>query len=167
MRTTKLAVIAVLGAVGTAALPATAGAAKAVNKAPFTELLVGARLSTTGPRYEDVYRVKESPDGGGAAIQDAVLKGSSYPVAATDRLIAFFRNGAQTTSDTFTYGPPSVDGIGAISGDGTCIFGSGAHLKQTCTFTIKGNYNLNTSVVNLTLSGTYTRPATKTTTTRK
>jgi hypothetical protein len=167
MRTTKLAVIAILGAVGTACLPATAGAAKAINKRPFTEVLVGARLSTTGSRYEDVYRVKSSPDGGGAAIQDGELNGSSYPVSAQDRLIAFFRNGAQTTSDTYTIGPPSTDGIGAISGNGTCIFGSGGHLKQTCTFTIKGDYDLNTSVVNLTLSGTYTRPATKTPATAK
>jgi hypothetical protein len=162
MRIARLTAIAILGLLGGAVLPASAGAAKAINKRQFTEVLVGARVSTAGVRYEDVFRVKSSPDGGGAAIEDAALKGTSYPAAAQDRLIAFFRNGAQTTSDTFTLGTPSTDGIGAITGSGTCIFGSVSHLNETCTFTIKGNYDLNTSVVNLTLSGTYSRPATKT-----
>jgi hypothetical protein len=161
MRTRRLTAAAIFTTMLAAWLPASAGAAKGAFKKHFTEVLVGSRISTSGSRYENVYRVKQSPDGGGAAIQDAALQGSSYPVHAHDRMIAFFRNGGQTTSDTFIVGTPSTSGIGAISGNGTCLFGSGAHVKETCTFTIKGSYDLNTSVTNLVLSGTYTRPATK------
>ncbi|MGI8712254.1 MAG: hypothetical protein ACR2NR_03545 [Solirubrobacteraceae bacterium] len=157
MRKLPLTAIAILGLMGTASMSASAATTKTQER-HFTEVLVGARVSTTGSRYENVYRVKESPDAGGAAIQDAALKGSSYPVGAQDTMIAFFRDGAQTTSDTYTLGPPSTSGIGAISGNGTCIHGSGIHVKETCTFTIKGNYNLTTSVTQLTLTGTYTRP---------
>lgn len=161
MRTRRLSAAAIFLAMLAMAWPAGAGAAKGAFKRHFTEILVGARISTSGSRYEDVYRVKQSPDGGGAAIQDAALHGTTYPVHAQDRMIAFFRDGAQTTADTFTIQPPSTSGIGAITGNGTCLFGSGAHVKETCTFTITGSYDLDSSVTKLVLHGTYTRPATK------
>ena len=38
----------------------------------FTEVESGTRLSTNGNKYEDVYKVKSSPDGLGTAIRDPV-----------------------------------------------------------------------------------------------
>lgn len=125
----------------------------------FTEVVVGARLSTSGARFENVYRVKSSPDGGGAVIQDGALDGTTYPVNAHDGAITFFRDGARTTKDTFTLGVPNTSGIGTITGKGMCTGGLGFHKTESCTYTIKGSYDLATSVVKLKMTGTDTRAA--------
>jgi hypothetical protein len=126
----------------------------------FTEVVSGVRLSTSaGRRFEDVYRVKHSPDGGGAVIQDGQLDGSTYPVSGHDGTISFFRNGARTTRDTFTLGVPDIDGIGSVSGKGICTGGTGFHKFETCTYTFKGSYDATTGLMAFTMIGTDTRAA--------
>jgi hypothetical protein len=146
-------------ALGACGLPASAATVKGKRtERNFTEIVVGARISTSsGSRFEDVYRVKRSPDGGGGVIQDGQLEGSTFPVNGHDGTITFFRDGARTTKDTFTLGVPGIDGIGTITGKGICTGGTGFHKFETCTYTFRGTYDLNTSVTRITMTGTDTR----------
>ncbi|MBV9816817.1 MAG: hypothetical protein JOZ07_00545 [Solirubrobacterales bacterium] len=150
--------IAVTSAVaaGAVALPAGAATNKRGERS-FTERLSGTRLSSSGNRFEDLFRIKRSLDGGGAAIYDVQLNGTTYPVSAEGSMIAFFRDGARNTRDTFKLLAPGTDGIGSIAGNGTCVGGTGLHKFETCTYRIKGNYNVVTGVTFMTLTGTDTR----------
>src|SRR5665213_280830 len=123
MRKVLIGAIAGASVLAGSALSASA-ATKTTKTRHFSEHVVGVRLSMAGSRYEDVYRVETSPDRGGAMIQDASLNGSTYPVSGHDTTIRFFRDGAQTTKDSFTLTPPSTDGTGTITGRGTCTGGS-------------------------------------------
>ena len=89
--------------------------------------------------------------------QDGVLLGSTYPVTGNDTMKLFYADGVQRMSDTFTRGAPHTDGIGEITGKGTCTTGSGLHKGEKCTYTITGTYDLNTGVTKLRLAGTFTR----------
>ena len=144
--------VAALGVSGVAA-----AAGKAPHKRSFTAVAVGAQISASGNRFETVYRVIRSPDGGGAGIQDGVLLGSTYPVTGNDAMKVFYADGVQRMSDTFTRSAPHTDGIGAITGKGTCTTGSGIHDGEKCTYTITGTYDLNTGVTKLRFAGTFTR----------
>ena len=48
-----------------------AAAGKAPHKRSFTAVAVGAQISASGNRFETVYRVIRSPDGGGAGYRTA------------------------------------------------------------------------------------------------
>lgn len=148
---------AMAAAAGLGGSAVASGAGKPPHKRAFTAVVVGARISASGNRFENIYRVKRSPDGGGAAIQDGVLLGSTYPVAGNDTMKLFYADGVQHTSDTFTLAAPHIDGLGAITGKGTCTTGSAMHQGETCTYTFTGTYDLNTGVTMLHLSGTFTR----------
>jgi hypothetical protein len=157
MRRASLIGVAVAVAIGVA-VPAVAPAAgKARHKRRFSATAVGAQISSNGNRFETVYRVIRSPDGGGAAIQDGVLLGTTYPVTGNDTIKLFYADGVQRMSDSFTRGAPHTDGVGAITGKGTCTTGSGLHKGETCTYTITGTYDLNTGVTKLRFAGTLTR----------
>lgn len=149
-----VALAAAAGLVVPAAAPA---AGKAPHKRSFTAVAVGAQLSTNGNRFETVYRVIRSPDGGGAGMQDGVLLGTTYPVTGNDAMKLFYADGVQRMSDTFTRGAPHTDGVGDITGKGTCTTGSGLHKDEKCTYTITGTYDLNTGVTKLRFAGTFTR----------
>jgi hypothetical protein len=159
MRKALVTTVGIIGlAVGGSCLSASAATVKGKRtERNFTEVAVGARISTSASRFENVYRVKQSPDGGGGVIQDGQLEGSTFPVNGLDGTITFFRDGARTTKDTFTLGVPGTDGIGAIAGKGICTGGTGFHKFETCTYTFKGTYDLNTSVTRITMTGTDTR----------
>jgi hypothetical protein len=161
MRQALCAATAAAAAISMAAAPgvsdAAAGSGKQPRSRPFTTIAVGATISTTASRFEKVYRVKRSPDGGGGAIQDGALAGTTFPVSGHDTMELFFRNGLQMTADTFTLGAPAVDGVGAIAGTGHCTHGTGAHKGETCSFKISGTYNLQTTVTMLRFAGTFTR----------
>jgi hypothetical protein len=161
MRRAFAAAIGVIGLVIATGFSAFAGAAapppKPATKRPFSETNVGAMISVNGSRFESVYRVKRSPDGGGAAIQDGTLTGTTYPVNGTDTVRTYFADGVRLTRDTFTLGPPHTDGIGAITGSGKCVGGTGVHESEKCTYTFAGTYDLATTVVKVTLTGTDTR----------
>jgi hypothetical protein len=148
---------AVAAAAGLGGSAGALGAGKPPHKRAFTAVVVGARLSTSGNRFENVYRVIRSPDGGGAAIQDGVLLGSTYPVTGNDNMKLFYTDGVQRVSDTFTLAAPHTDGVGAITGKGTCTTGSGMHQGEKCTYAITGTYDLNTGVTMLHFAGTFTR----------
>jgi hypothetical protein len=138
--------------------PTAAGAAGTPrHKRSFTAVAVGAQISANGNRFETVYRVIRSPDGGGAGMQDGVLLGSTYPVTGTDTMKLFYADGVQRTSDSFTREAPHTDGIGEITGKGTCTTGSGLHEGEQCTYSITGTYDLNTGVTKLRFAGTFTR----------
>jgi hypothetical protein len=161
MRKALVATVGVIGlALGGSCLSASAATVKGKRiERSFTEVAVGARISVSGSRFENVYRVKQSPDGGGGVIQDGQLEGSTFPVNGHDGTITFFRDGARTTKDTFTLGVPGTDGIGTITGKGICTGGTGFHKFETCTYAFKGTYDLNTSVTRITITGTDTRAA--------
>jgi hypothetical protein len=156
MRRTSIIGVAVTAAVAVGVSGA-AAAGKPRHKRSFTAVAVGAQISANGNRFETVYRVIRSPDGGGAGMQDGVLLGSTYPVTGNDAMKLFYADGVQRTSDTFTRGTPRTDGIGEISGKGTCTTGSGLHRGEKCTYTITGSYDLNTGVTKLRFAGTFTR----------
>jgi hypothetical protein len=166
MRTTPLIIggSALLLAAGAAALPAAAGAA-APAKHTFQIVEVGARLSADQLRFEDSFRVKKSPWGEGSLIRDGALTSTTFPSNGTATSKFFFRNGRLFTKETYTMAAPDVYGIAPITGQGTCSSGTESHLGQTCTYTIKGSFDMFTRVTNLTLTGTYTNAAPKKTTT--
>jgi hypothetical protein len=157
MRRASIIGAAVAAAAGLGGSAVALGAGKPPHKRAFTAVVVGARLSSDGNRFENVYRVKRSPDGGGAAIQDGVLLGSTYPVTGNDNMTLFYADGVQQLSDAFTLAAPHTDGVGAITGKGTCTTGNGTHQGETCTYTITGTYDLTTGVTMLRFAGTFTR----------
>jgi hypothetical protein len=157
VRRAALISLAVTAAAGVDVSGVAAAAGKAPHKRSFTAVAVGAQISANGNRFETVYRVIRSPDGGGAAIQDGVLLGSTYPVTGTDTMKLFYADGVQRMSDTFTRSGPHTDGIGDVTGKGTCTTGSGLHKGETCTYTITGTYDLYTGVTKLRFAGTFTR----------
>jgi hypothetical protein len=149
--------VAATAAVGLGVAGGALASAKPPHKRSFTAVAVGAQISTNGNRFETVYRIIRSPDGGGAAIEDGVLLGSSYPVTGNDTTKLFYADGVQRVSQTFVRAAPHTDGIGAITGKGTCTKGSGLHRGETCNYTITGSYDLNTGVTKLSFAGTFTR----------
>jgi hypothetical protein len=158
----RKAVIAAAAAIGMVVVPGVSGGASAATKAPhkrsFSTIAVGAIISTTGDRFESVYRIKRSPDGPGAAVQDGVLLGTTYPVAGHDAIKTYYANGMQRTVDTFSFGAPHTDGVGTVTGNGKCAGGTGVHQKETCTYTMTGTYDLQTGVTKLRFGGTFTQP---------
>jgi hypothetical protein len=126
------------------------------QKRPFTTVEVGNRLSTSGPRFEDLYRVKSSPFGEGSVIRDAVLTNTTFPATGSDVAKTYDRGGRTFAKETFMLGTPNTDGVGTITGTGTCTSGTGTHLGETCTYAYQGTYDLITGVTQLTLSGSYT-----------
>jgi hypothetical protein len=158
MRRAFVAPVTTVGLVLVSGLSAGAAAApKPPTKRPFSEIDVGAMISMNGRRFESVYRVKRSRDGGGAGIQDAVVDGTTYPLSGSDTVRMYFGDGVRLTQDTFTLSPPHTDGIGTIAGNGKCTGGTGVHIGETCTYTFAGTYDLATTVVKLELTGTDTR----------
>jgi hypothetical protein len=133
---------------------------KPTQKAPvpkgFVSVETGTRLSTTGDRFEDTYKVKQSPFGEGTVIRDAVLTTAAFPASGADTAKTYDRGGRTIAKETFTLGTPDVDGIGPITGNGTCQSGTGTHQGETCTYTIKGTYDLISGITSMTLTGTYT-----------
>jgi hypothetical protein len=124
----------------------------------FITVQDGSRLSTTGNRFEDVFRIKRSPFGEGAVIRDAVVSGTNFPVSGADTAITYDHGGRTVAHESFTLGTPDANGYGTITGKGTCErrAGTGLHLDESCTYTFKGNYDLITGQVNMALTGTYT-----------
>jgi hypothetical protein len=114
-------------------------------------------ISMTGSRFESLYRVIRSPDGGGAAIQDGSVAGTTFPLNGGDNVRTYFADGVRITTDKFTLAPPHTDGIGAITGSGKCAGGTGVHRKEKCTYTFTGTYDLQTTVVKIKITGTDTR----------
>jgi hypothetical protein len=149
------------GAGGSAKKPPTPKPHKPAVPKGFTSVETGTRLSTDGPRFEDTYKVKQSPFGEGTVIRDSTLQGSSFPATGTDNAKTYDRGGRTFAHETFTLGPPNVDGVGPITGNGTCRSGTGTHHGETCTYTIKGTYDLITGTTTMTLTGTYTLHTTR------
>jgi hypothetical protein len=156
---------ALVMAVGTIALVIVSCASAAAATVPkpktkhFSEVEAGVLLSSSGLRFEDVYRIKRSPDGEGAAIRDGVFAGTTFPVSGTDTVTSNYKDGRQTATETFTLGTPQLDGIGAFTGRGRCTGGTDVHQLEKCSYTFKGTYDLVTSVFKITVSGTDTRVA--------
>lgn len=159
MRRTFVTAGAIIGLLlATCAAAGATGALKGKSKTrPFSEVEAGVMLSATGLRFEDVYRIKRSPDGGGAAIRDGLYLGTTFPVSGVDTVISNFKDGRSTASETFTLGAPSLEGIGPISGHGRCTGGSDVHQGEKCSYSFRGTYDLLTSNYNITLSGSDTR----------
>jgi hypothetical protein len=157
MRRAFVVSLSMVGSALALALPAAASAAPTTKS--FTEIEAGTRLSTNGNKYEDVYKVKSSPDGLGTVIRDSVLTGDTFPASGTDRAITNFADGRLQATESFTLGVPHVDGIGTITGTGTCIKGSLVHRLETCNYKFAGTYDLVTGFTQITLKGTETPAA--------
>jgi len=156
-RTVRVPLSAIGLAAAAFALPAAAQGAPTTKK--FTEVESGARLSTHGNRYEDVYKIKRSPDGLGTVIRDSVLTGDTFPASGTAQAISYFENGRLRSTESFTLGVPRADGVGAITGTGKCTKGSKAHRLETCNYKFAGTYDLRTGITQITLKGTETPAA--------
>ncbi len=165
-RTTGIAVaaaaaMAVGGGTATAAGAHAAAHAKS-GEQTFTATEAGTQLSTTGLRFEDTFKIKGGSFGYGSAIRDFVLTGTKFPVSGKDAAVSWFRDGRLTSAETVTLGVPSFDGVGAVSGTGTCVSGTYKHQGETCTYKIAGSYDLITGRMFLTLHGTDTPSSTAT-----
>ncbi len=169
MRRTLGVSLGAVAALATVAGPALAAAPRAgsIHK-HFTEIEAGRQLSVSGRNFEDTFKVKTSPFGSGTVIRDAGFTGDTFPASGRATATSFYKDGRLTANETLTYGAPLIDGVGPISGTGTCEGGTFKHQGETCTYTIKGSYDLITGQVFMTLSGTYTpMSTTKTTKTTK
>jgi hypothetical protein len=157
----RRALITAVGIIGLAAGPGLSAAATAKSSRPraraFSEIHVGAMISINGLRFESVYRVKRSPYGAGAAIQDGTVAGTTYPLNGHDLVTTYFADGVRRTSDSFTLSPPHTDGVGTITGSGKCVGGTGIHQMEHCTYSLTGTYDTNTTVVMIKIAGTDTR----------
>jgi hypothetical protein len=157
---------AVVMAVGTIGLMIGSGASAVAVTVPkprtkhFSEVEAGVMLSSSGLRFEDVYRIERSPDGEGAGIRDGIWHGTTFPVSGTDTVISNFKDGRQTATESFALGTPQLDGIGPITGTGRCTGGTNHHKLEKCSYSFRGTYDLLTSIVKITLSGTDSRVAT-------
>jgi hypothetical protein len=127
----------------------------------FKSLETGTRLSTDGSRFEDTFKVQQSPFGEGTVIRDSVLATSSFPATGADTAKTYDRGGRTFAHETFTLGTPNVDGVGSITGKGSCLSGTGTHHGETCTYAITGTYDLITGTTSMTLTGTFTLHTTK------
>jgi hypothetical protein len=162
MRMVTGGLIAALVCATVASAATTASVKKKHRPAPkehhFITVQDGSRLSTTGNRFEDVFRIKRSPSGEGAVIRDAVVSSTSFPVTGTDTAVTYDHGGRTVARESFTLGTPNATGYGPITGKGTCKrrAGTGLHLDESCTYTFKGDYDLITGQVNMALTGTYT-----------
>jgi hypothetical protein len=139
------------------AVPAGAGAAPTTKH--FSEVESGVRLSTHGARFEDVYKIKRGPDGVGTVIRDGKLSGDTFPASGTAQAISYFEDGRLRSTESFTLGVPRTDGVGTITGTGTCTKGSEAHRLETCKYKFAGTYDLRTGITQITLKGTETPAA--------
>jgi hypothetical protein len=149
--------VSMVGLAAALLLPAAAGAAPTTRH--FTEVESGARLSTHGNRYEDVYKIKRSAEGVGTVIRDSVLSGATFPASGTTQAISYFKDGRLRSTESFTLGVPRADGVGAITGTGKCTRGSKAHRLETCNYKFAGTYDLRTGITQITLRGTETPAA--------
>jgi hypothetical protein len=163
MRRTLGVSLGAVAALATVAAPAIAAAphASSIHK-HFTETESGIQLSVSGNRFEDSFKIKASPFGVGTVIRDAAFTGDTFPASGKDTATSYYKDGRLIANETLTYGAPLTDGVGTITGTGTCSGGTFNHQGETCTYTIKGSYDLITSRVYLTLSGTYTPMSTTT-----
>src|ERR1700722_18324683 len=157
MRRAFVVSLSMVGSAVALALPAAASAAPTTKS--FTEIEAGTRLSTNGNKYEDVYKVKSSPDGLGTVIRDSVLTGDTFPATGTDLAITNYADGRLQAKESFTLVVPHVDGVGAIAGTGTCIKGSLVHRLETCNYTFAGTYDLLTGITQIRRRGTETPAA--------
>ena len=158
MRRAAMMVLATTGLLGLACQPATAAPAPRLHTKHFSAIESGVLLSSTGLRFEDVYRIKRSPDGIGAAVRDGSFAGTVFPVSGSDRVISSFKDGRQTATETFAFGTPRLDGVGTITGHGKCTGGTGPHQQERCAYAITGTYDLTTNLFQIALSGTDSRP---------
>ena len=122
----------------------------------------GTELSVSGARTEYLFRVKTGPFGGGTTIRDSELTGDTFPASGKDTAKAFYKDGRLEANETIMLGVPRTDGDGTVTGTGTCTGGTFKHQGETCTYAIKGSYDLVTGQMFLTLTGSYT-PATTST----
>ena len=106
----RRALVVALGTTGFligSCVPALAVTVPKPRTKPFSEVEAGVMLSSTGLRFEDVYRIKRSPDGEGAAVRDGLFGGTAFPVTGTDTVTSNYKDGRQTAiGDLHSRRPP-------------------------------------------------------------
>ena len=143
MRRALIAVIAIAGL----SIPVVASAA-GKRHIHFTTKVVGAAISAN----QATYKVHDSHFGDGAGVQTVTVKGSG----GTDSEITYYGNATARSKGTFKIGAPDANGVASLTGSGHDVSGTGNAKGVKSTYTYSGTYNTKTSVIHVTLTGTYT-----------
>ena len=131
--------------------------ANAARRIPFHQTDTGAQISGSATAGTFAYKVSDSVDGTGAAVQVFTVDVSKTPLTGSDKTTSYFANGVSRSVDTFTIGAPDANGISAINGSGHCTGGTGAHRNEKCSYTFSGTYDSKTSRAVVKSKGTYVR----------
>jgi hypothetical protein len=145
MRKLVIAVSAIAGLT----IPVVASAA-AKRHVHFTANVVGAAISTT----QSTYKIHDSLFGNGAGVQ--TVKVNANGTGGTDTETSYYGNGSAKSKGTFTLAATSTSGILKVTGSGRDVSGTGVAKGLRSTYTFTGTINSTTSVIKVTLKGTYT-----------
>jgi hypothetical protein len=115
--------------------------ATAAKRHAFTESFVGAQINGSLAAGQDAYKVSDTLNGPGAAVQTFTLDTSKSPVTGSDTTRTYFANGVSLSQDTFTVGNPDAKGVGTLTGKGHCTGGTRVHSHEKCTYTFTGSYD--------------------------
>jgi hypothetical protein len=157
MRRAFAAAAGAMGLIVAFGVTGSAVAAKKPRTRAFTQTDLGAQVIGSGTSFESAYKLTDSLDGNGAAVQVGTVTGSSLPLSGTSKTTDYFANGVTRTTETFTLGAPNAAGISTLTGSGKCTGGTGVHKKEKCTFTFTGTYNTNNTVTSVVITGKDTK----------
>jgi hypothetical protein len=143
MRRALMAIIATAGL----SIPVVASAA-GTRHIHFTTTVVGAGISAN----QATYKAHDSHFGDGAGVQTVTVKESG----GTDSEITYYGNATVRSKGTFTLGTPDANDVASVTGSGHDVRGTGNAKGLKSTYNYTGTYNTKTSVVKITLTGTYT-----------
>jgi hypothetical protein len=157
MSTRSAAVAAVVATALVSLTVAVSGDAAGGKPRAYTSHFVGAQISGGGLTAVAAYKVTDSLNGPGAAVQVSKVTSTALPLSGTDTGTVYYGNGTVKARDIFTLGAPDANGISAIAGKGTCTSGTGKYRGQKCTYTFAGTYDTNTSRADVIVKGTVTK----------
>jgi hypothetical protein len=145
MRKFVIAVSAMAGLI----IPMVASAA-AKKHVHFTSHVVGASISAT----QATFKLHDSVFGNGAGVQ--TVKVNAAGTGGADTETTYYGNGTAKSKGTFKLGAPDANGILPVTGSGHDISGTGKAKGLRSSYTFTGTINSMTSVITVTLKGTYT-----------
>jgi hypothetical protein len=116
----------------------------------FTSKVVGAAISAT----QSTYKLHDSVFGNGAGVQ--TIKLNATATGGTDTETTYYGNASAKSKGTFKLGAPDANGILTVTGSGRDISGTGKAKGLRSTYTFSGTIDSKTSVIKVTLKGTYT-----------
>jgi hypothetical protein len=159
MRRATVAAVGMIGLFIAIGLSASAvAAAKGPTKHTFTGTVLGDVILSNGTSYENAYKITSSADGTGAGRNEGSNSSTSLPLTGRSTNHNYFADGVNPVRTKYTISAANASGVAVLTGSGECIAGgTGVFKHQTCKFTETGTYNVNTSIFDVELKGTYTR----------